>query len=71
MPANDKCKAGHGSFTECIRAFKADDSDPYVAAARTMYHVDGKTEIDGETVISDSNDGAYVLAWVWVGKDEI
>ena len=42
----------------------------YVAKARGEYEEDGRVEIDDEPVISSGEDGAYVMAWVWVDKPE-
>ena len=42
----------------------------YRKAAKEMYEHEGETEIDGEAVVSHSDEGAYVQAWVWVGKDQ-
>lgn len=44
--------------------------DPYVEAARRLYN-DGTVTIDEQTVVSESDDGAYVMGWVWINKDEV
>jgi hypothetical protein len=38
----------------------------YLDAAKREYRVDGDLEFDNETVVSNSDDGAYVLCWKWV-----
>ena len=43
----------------------------YIKAARRMWHRDGEIEIDDWTVISPSDDGAYVQSWVWISNDDL
>jgi hypothetical protein len=44
----------------------------YIEAARRLWHDDGQIEIDTQCVVSESaDDGAYVMAWVWVPDDEL
>lgn len=60
------------TFADCVGQFGVEtDEDPYGKAAKRLYHEDGETEIDDYTVISDSNSGAYVLAWVWVDASDV
>lgn len=50
----------------------ADDAEKYRAAARAQY-ADGSNndiEIDADAIVSESDEGAFVAAWVWVGKAE-
>lgn len=56
------------TFGDCIAVFGADQTDPFVLAARKSHHRDGEIEIDDVTVVSRGGDGsgAYVLAWIWV-----
>jgi len=55
------------TFNDCIEAFGVErDEDRYASKAWEEKHRDGELEIDDTTVVSDSDDGAYVLAWVWV-----
>lgn len=42
--------------------------DPYVVAARNLRPDD---TIDERPVVSESDDGAYVMAWVRINKDEV
>ena len=45
----------------------------YIEAAREIYFNEGddhRTEIDDNAIVSDSEDGAYVMAWCWVSKRE-
>jgi hypothetical protein len=51
---------------ECLRAFAADDNDPYVKAARQK--ATDTIEIDAQAVTSVGDDGAWVTAWVWVSN---
>ena len=60
------------TFSDCIKLWGVDrDSDPYAAAANKKYGSEGQVEIDDTTVLSDSSEGQYVLAWLWIGKDEV
>lgn len=47
-------------------------NDPeYRALAEDLHFIsEGVCEIDDEAVVSASDDGAYVMAWVWVDKPE-
>lgn len=46
------------------------DEQYFYDRAWDAYHRDGETEIDdGETVSLSDDDGAYVLAWIWVPDD--
>lgn len=40
----------------------------YVDRAHTEWHKDGEVEIDDVAIVSESEDGAYVQAWVWVDR---
>jgi hypothetical protein len=55
----------------CTQALAAPDDDPYVQAARERIPDEGVVELDDAVVISPSSDGAYVLAWHWIHKDQI
>lgn len=49
----------------------------YREAVFSLYHDEGVIEIDLDSdflpsgLVSESTEGAYVLAWVWVAKDQI
>lgn len=59
------------TFSDCVKVFGVErDKDPHASAAFEQKHRDGELEIDDTTVVSDSDDGAYVMAWVWVDKDD-
>lgn len=40
--------------------------DAIRARAREMYHDEGTLEIDDNAIVSQSEGGCYVAAWVWV-----
>jgi len=40
----------------------------YRALAKEKWAEDGECEIDDTAVVSISKSGAYVQAWVWVGR---
>ncbi len=59
------------TFAQCVEALGEDrDSNPFASAAHKLYGREGELEIDPATIVSQSNDGAYVLAWCWVSNDE-
>lgn len=43
----------------------------YRAAAKSTYHRQGEIEIDDNAIVSHSEEGAYVQAWVWVSIDDL
>lgn len=45
------------------------ESNPYVHGA-LKYMREGELEVDVLTVISDGEEGAYVMAWVWVSRED-
>ncbi|MDK9702414.1 MAG: hypothetical protein OEL20_04690 [Sulfuritalea sp.] len=56
------------TFSECITVFGADDKDPFVAAARNKAS-EGELEVDAPAVVSHSDEGAYVMGWIWVSNE--
>jgi hypothetical protein len=42
----------------------------YLARAKDEWHRDGEIEIDDDAIVSESDEGAYVQAWVWVSRPE-
>jgi predicted dehydrogenase len=46
-------------------------AEAYRKAAREQHEDEGTLEVDDNAVVSfGDDDGAYVAAWVWVGKEE-
>ena len=47
----------------------------YQAAARRLHHREGTLEIDNDSTVAecsnDTDDGAYVAAWVWVADKDV
>ena len=59
------------TFSDCIGVFGVDkQTNPYAKAAADEYLIDGAIEIDDMTVLSDSDGGNYVMAWVWVSDED-
>lgn len=53
-------------FSDCIAAFGVNvTTTPVAQQARDIYASDD-VNIDTETVLSEGNDGTWVLAWVFV-----
>jgi hypothetical protein len=49
----------------------SDSNDPYVAYLQGRQR-DGEMEVDQHTFVSKGSDsGAYVMAWIWVGDDDV
>lgn len=44
--------------------------DQYRKLAREQYAADGSIEFDDYPLVSESEEGAYVAAWVWVYRPE-
>ena len=57
-------------------AVKNCDADPdgkkalYRAAAINQYQNDGDLLIDGDAIVSMSEEGAYIQAWIWVQRSD-
>lgn len=48
------------------------DGAAYLQYARERLHDDGDLEFDDDAVVSlGADDGAYVMAWVWVSDDDM
>lgn len=67
--ALEALKADGLTIGECITALAVPDDDPYVREARNLI-ADDDVEIDDHTVIAVVGDGAWVLSWLWVSKEE-
>lgn len=64
--------AAGGTFAECKEYFGvATEADAYASTAKTLYTREGAVEFDEITVLSKADDGAYVMAWVWVGNSDL
>lgn len=61
------------TFSDCIQAFAATEGDDkiYAEHARAQLQRDGQVEVDESTVVSASDTGAYVMAWLWVSASDI
>ena len=42
----------------------------HVAAAKALYNEEGILEVDRGALVSHSEEGAYVQAWVWVSDPD-
>lgn len=51
---------------------QGEDADPdnsyFIMTAKTMYTREGEIEVDTDAIVSPSQEGAYVQAWVWVAR---
>lgn len=69
LEALRKLKADGMTFTRCIEAFgQSADESPYIGAAQALYAADSDDdiEVDPISVVSASENGAFVLMWGWV-----
>jgi hypothetical protein len=58
------------TFSDCTHAFGSDEFDSYVQAAR-LHVREGELEVDTPAVVSrGADDGAYVMAWIWIDNQE-
>lgn len=58
------------TFGECVTAFAAEESNPFVRCAQDQAQ-EGSIEVDSKTVVSESENGAYVQAWMWVSLNQV
>lgn len=56
-------------FAQITPLFGQDESNPYVARAFNLAY-EGELEVDVPAVVSDSEDGAYVMAWMWIPRED-
>ena len=63
------------AFSDCVKFFhslQTPAQNALAAKAAEEYEDEGTLEIDDNAIVSDSTesneDGAYVMAWVWVSK---
>lgn len=52
-------------------ANQPDESAQYRQEAKDRYHDEGTIEVDDNATVSQSDDGAYVQAWVWAPKPNV
>lgn len=58
------------TFGDCVAAFGSNRATSKVAQAANDMYASDLVEIDPETVVSESDEGAWVMAWVWVPKED-
>ncbi|MHB8346007.1 MAG: hypothetical protein ACYDHM_02290 [Acidiferrobacterales bacterium] len=69
-----RLKADGMTFTRCIEAFgQSADESPYIEAAQALYAAgsDDDIEVDPISVVSASEDGAFILMWGWVDRSSV
>lgn len=62
------------TFGDCVAAFATNRATSKVvqtAHDRYAEPSNGSIEIDPETVVSEADEGVWVMAWVWVPKEDI
>ena len=60
-------------LAERVRHFaKFEDStdNPFLSQARREYESEGEVEFDDDAVVSEGEEGAYVMGWFWVRREE-
>ena len=58
------------TFGDCVAAFATNKQTSKVVQSACERYASDEVEIDPETVVSESDEGAWVMAWVWVPKDD-
>lgn len=60
-------------FSGAVIHFHDPEDDPWVVAAIEGYVEDGVIEVDDKPIVShsDPDQGAYVMAWVWVDRNNV
>jgi len=55
-----------------VAIHEVEEADPdheyLITTAKQQYEQEGEIEVDANTVVSASEEGAYVQAWVWVDR---
>lgn len=62
----------HGlSAGEALNIVGADEDNPYVAAAQNHRLIsEGTLEVTAPAIVSPGDDGAYMMAWLWIDNVE-
>lgn len=55
---------------ECIRALASPEDDPFIRKARDLIVGSNDVDIDDQTIASQGENGAWVLAWQWVSNEQ-
>jgi hypothetical protein len=63
--------ADFGDKLKAVNLMTDEERAVFIEAARQGLSQDGELEIDDDARVSESAEGAYVEAWVWVGRGEI
>jgi hypothetical protein len=59
------------TFADCVGAFGSTREDnAYVLTAHHLHEDAGEVEFDDKAVVSDAEQGAWVMAWVWVARSD-
>lgn len=58
------------TFGECVNAFASENTNPFVRCAQENSQA-GSIEVDGNAVVSESENGAYVQGWMWVSLSQV
>lgn len=59
------------SVAKYIASTQGEDDGVWVWRADELYGIEGEIEIDEDGAVSHSDEGAYVMAWVWVSNDDM
>jgi len=54
------------TFEDCISAFAENGENPFIESARQQCGGADSPSIDSATIASRGNDGAWVMAWLWI-----
>jgi hypothetical protein len=66
-----KMEAATRDLVSAVEEIKETKKDIQIReAARHAYSLEGFIEIDEDAIVSKTEEGAYVAAWVWISKEE-
>lgn len=58
-------------FAAAVKHFHDPEDAGWIAMAQERYQDYGSIEIDDDAILSKSDEGAYVMAWVWISNEDM
>lgn len=59
------------NFSDAVTHFHDPADAGWIAMASELYADEGSIEVDEGSILSESDEGAYVMAWVWVSNEDM
>lgn len=63
-----KAAATNPDLISIVSKINSRNDKAVIERAREIYAEEGAVEIDSNAIVSKSKEGAYVMGWLWVGK---